>query len=122
MTLRRSALIVMAAMTALFVLAALPSTATLAARAGAGGSTATLTSVSCASAGNCAVGGSYEDASFRPHAFVISERNSSWGKIIEVSGERALRFITEVSSVSCPAPGSCAAVGGNAALRGQRGE
>jgi hypothetical protein len=90
MAMRRNALIVMAAMTALFALAALPGTATLAARAGAGGGTARLTSVSCASAGNlgltkpgnCAAGGFYVDGLSRDHAFVLIETAGRWGRAI----------------------------------------
>lgn len=75
-----------------------------------------VTSVSCGSAGNCSAGGWYQDASFRDHPFVASERNGHWGQVIEVSGTGALRLNIDVNSVSCPAPGDCAAVGGNLAF------
>src|SRR5262249_59787581 len=47
-------------------------------------------SVSCASAGNCAAGGLYRDGSARFQAFVVSERNGTWGTAIEVPGSGAL--------------------------------
>jgi hypothetical protein len=63
-------------------------------------------SVSCASAGNCAATGTYR-ANF-PEAFVVSEKNGSWGTAIEVPGEFQLATF---SSVSCVSAGNCAAVG-----------
>ena len=49
-----------------------------------------MNSVSCATAGNCAAGGSYTDGSDyptgHPHAFVVDETNGSWGNAIEVPG------------------------------------
>jgi hypothetical protein len=70
-----------------------------------------VSSVSCGSAGNCAAGGFYEDASFRSHPFVATERNGRWGQATEVSGAHALKA-TQLYSVSCPAPGNCVASGG----------
>ena len=65
-------------------------------------------SVSCASAGNCAVAGFYGVAP--PLAFVVSEKNGSWGKAIEVGGSAALGGVT-LTSVSCASAGNCAAAG-----------
>jgi hypothetical protein len=65
-------------------------------------------SVSCASAGNCAVAGFYGVAP--PLAFIVSQRNGSWGTAIEVPGSVALGGVT-LSSVSCASTGNCAAVG-----------
>jgi hypothetical protein len=83
----------------------------------AGGS-AQANSVSCASAGNCAAGGSYTDGSFQQQAFVVGERNGAWGKAIEVPGSGALnvgggrpRPVAQVNSVSCASAGNCAAGG-----------
>jgi hypothetical protein len=80
-------------------------------------------SVSCASAGNCAVGGSYLDGSHHLQAFVVSEQNGSWGKAIEVPGSGALNKGggAEVFSVSCASAGNCAAGGyyTNGSRRGQ---
>ena len=46
-------------------------------------------SVSCASAGNCAAGGSYYDGS-DIQAFVVDEKNGVWGPAIEVPGTATL--------------------------------
>src|SRR5215469_7810253 len=74
---------------------------------------ALLTSVSCGSAGNCAAGGFYTDGSGRAQAFVVSERNGTWGKAIEVPGSGTLNAggSAEVNSVSCASAGNCAAGG-----------
>jgi len=79
------------------------------------GGNANVSSVSCASAGDCAVGGSYMDRSGHLQAFVASERNGTWRTAIEVPGtgahpERAGGGAS-VSSVSCASPGNCAAGG-----------
>jgi hypothetical protein len=67
--------------------------------------------VSCASAGNCAIGGLYTDR--HPGGFVAVERNGVWGTAIQVPGLAALNVgrISEVVSVSCASAGSCAAGG-----------
>src|SRR6266704_2651962 len=70
---------------------------------------ARVTSVSCASAGNCAAGGSYEDGHGHSLVFVASERNGRWGTAIEIPGTRARSW---VNSVSCGSAGNCAADGG----------
>src|SRR5215471_18983464 len=74
---------------------------------------ANVTSVSCGSAGNCAVGGFYRDGSHHQQAFVVSERDGLWGKAIEVPGTAALNAggNAGVDSVSCPSAGNCT-VGG----------
>ena len=74
---------------------------------------AEVTSVSCGSAGNCAAGGSYWHRHDHYQGFVADERNGVWGKAITVPGLGALNKggNAEVSSVSCPPAGSCAAGG-----------
>jgi hypothetical protein len=67
-----------------------------------------VTSVSCASAGNCAAGGRYKDRHGRFQAFTASQRNGRWGAAIEVPGTVAG---AEVLSVSCASAGNCAAGG-----------
>ena len=81
---------------------------------------AKVTSVSCASAGNCAAGGYYTDRSRHRQGFVAVERNGVWGTAIEVPGLRALNAggSAEVDSLSCPSPGRCAAGG---SFRGRSG-
>jgi len=70
-------------------------------------------SVSCASAGNCAAGGLYRDGRGHYQAFVVSERNSTWGRAIEVPGSGTLNAGSDATalSVSCASAGNCA-VGG----------
>lgn len=79
----------------------------------AAGGEAQVYSVSCASAGNCAAGGSYPDRSGDGQGFVASERNGVWGRPIAVPGLAALSAgrDTSVSSVSCASAGTCAANG-----------
>jgi hypothetical protein len=70
-------------------------------------------SVSCASVADCAVGGFYFDGARHQQAFVVTERNGTWGKAIEVPGSGALNKIgmAVVYSVSCGSAGNCAAGG-----------
>ena len=77
------------------------------------GREAGVTSVSCASAGNCAAGGDYKDGSHHQQAFVVSERNGVWRKAIEVPGTAALNTggAAVVTSLSCASASNCAAVG-----------
>src|SRR5215472_9565391 len=78
----------------------------------AGGS-ASVNSVSCASAGNCAAGGYYFDRSWHYQAFVVSEQNGTWGTAMQVPGSGALNAggVASVESVSCASAGKCAAGG-----------
>ncbi len=75
-------------------------------------SSAAANSVSCASAGNCTVGGSYTDGSGNSQAFVADEVNGTWGNAIKVPGSAALNASgVYINSVSCPSAGNCAAGG-----------
>ncbi len=94
---------------------------------GLGGASAGVNSVSCASAGNCAAGGSYLDGSGTVQAFVVDETHGVWGSAIEVPGSAAFDLsgasqsagvecpsgfsCQGVNSVSCASPGNCAAGG-----------
>ncbi len=77
------------------------------------GGDATVFSVSCASAGSCAVGGGYVDQLRHGQGFVAVERGGRWGTAIEVPGLGALNTggEAEVNSVSCAPAGTCAAGG-----------
>ena len=77
------------------------------------GGLAAVSSVSCASAGNCGAGGSYDDSSGHYHAFVVSQAGGTWGKAIEVPGTPGLNKggVAQIISVSCAAPGDCGAGG-----------
>ena len=72
-----------------------------------------VNSVSCAAAGNCAVGGDLEHMPADTQGFVVSETNRRWGKAIEMPGPGTLikSGDTQVNSVSCPSAGRCAAGG-----------
>ncbi len=74
---------------------------------------ATVSSLSCAAAGSCAAGGYYRDGSGHTQAFVVTETKGRWQKATEVPGTAALNAggFAEIESVSCAAPGSCAAAG-----------
>jgi hypothetical protein len=69
--------------------------------------------LSCPSAGNCAIGGSYSDASGKQQAFVADETDGIWGTAIEVPGLGSLNSDGEagIASLSCASPGNCAAAG-----------
>ena len=54
------------------------------------GGNADITSVSCASAGNCSAGGFYRDSSGHNQAFVVSQTGGTWHTAIEVPGTAAL--------------------------------
>jgi len=77
---------------------------------GFGSTSADITSMSCGAAGDCAAGGFGHD----DEAVVVSERGGHWGGVITVPGIAALRTgnFAGVQSVSCPAAGTCTAVGG----------
>ena len=76
------------------------------------GGNASIYSVSCASAGNCSAGGSYHSEA-GAQAFVVTERNGTWGKAIEVPGSGALNkdAYASLESVSCASAGNCSASG-----------
>ena len=75
------------------------------------GPTAQITSVSCASAGNCSIGGSYYDSS-NIQAFVGSQVNGTWRKAVKVPGTAALnKGDAQVNSVSCASAGNWSAGG-----------
>jgi hypothetical protein len=74
---------------------------------------AAVQSVSCASPGNCAAGGTYYVPGEYPHAFLVSELNGIWQRAQVPRGVAApaAKSIAETDWVSCGAVGSCAAVG-----------
>jgi hypothetical protein len=77
------------------------------------GGYAVVNSLSCASAGNCAAGGSYTDGSHNRQAFVASETNGTWHAAMKVPGTAVLNKggSADVISVSCPSVGNCLAGG-----------
>ena len=84
------------------------------------GGVAAVNSLSCASAGDCLAGGTYAPGGDNAggispalEAFVVPERDGTWGTAVEVPGIAALNAgnSASVSSVSCWAPGDCTAAG-----------
>jgi hypothetical protein len=73
---------------------------------------AILTSVSCASAGNCVAGGSYQ-SSDGGQPFLVTETDGSWGPAELVPGITTLDTgnTGNVTSVSCDTSGDCVATG-----------
>ncbi|HEX9033953.1 MAG TPA: hypothetical protein VF834_19095, partial [Streptosporangiaceae bacterium] len=68
--------------------------------------------LSCPSAGNCAVAGTYQDANYNMRAFVVDEVHGTWQTAIEIPGLAAVKHDAAlVTSVSCSSAGNCA-VGG----------
>ncbi len=76
------------------------------------GRSASISSVSCASARNCAAGGRYSDNNAE-QGLLVSETNGVWGQAIKVPGLGALAKggFAQVGSVSCGSPGNCVAGG-----------
>src|SRR5262249_22771632 len=77
------------------------------------GGNAKISSVSCASAGNCSAGGDYKDGSGHIQAFVVSQGHGTWHAAIAVPGTAALNQggNAEITWVSCASAGNCSAGG-----------
>jgi hypothetical protein len=74
-----------------------------------------MNAVSCASPGNCTIGGTYFDHAEDWQAFVVTEKNGTWGKPLEISAA-GLRIqgpidSAEIDFVACERPGACDAIG-----------
>ena len=69
-----------------------------------------LSSVSCASPGDCSAVGTYTDSSHEQQGLLLTETSGTWGTGTQVAlppgGTRS-----SLSSVSCPSTGNCEAVG-----------
>jgi len=76
------------------------------------GSDAEGNSVSCASAGNCAVTGSYTDSAGR-QGFVVNQTSGTWGNAIAIPALIGLNTgdNAQGNSVSCASAGNCAVTG-----------
>ena len=78
---------------------------------------AVLTSVSCASPGNCAASGHYSTSTYNPEgngpgqAFVLNKTNGTWGTPHVVTVALGNDGPAQISAVACPAAGSCSAAG-----------
>jgi hypothetical protein len=75
---------------------------------------ALATSVSCAPSGNpvnCALGGRYQDKNGHAQAFVDLLKKGAWQKASAIATAHNLGGYAQVSAVSCPSAGNCAAGG-----------
>lgn len=77
-----------------------------------GGVAPEVTSVSCASAGNCTAVGSYRDSSGNYQPFAATQTAGTWGQATELPGAAARNVFPYDLWVSCTAPGTCTATGG----------
>ncbi len=79
----------------------------------AGNPHVTLNAVACSTPGNCTAVGSYFNAVAQPQAIVLSEAGWRWGAAQQVSlpGGASGAGTSTLTAVSCPAAGSCSAVG-----------
>jgi hypothetical protein len=90
------------------------------------GQDASISGLSCPSAGNCAIDGTYDvygtgtvssdgtsTMQYHSHVFVASEVRGRWRKAQDIPGLAALGADNNASigPVSCPSPGNCTAVG-----------
>ena len=84
------------------------------------GTGGTVVSLSCASAGRCAIGGSYPGPRGKHYGFVAAERNGHWGTAIQEPGQSTPERTSpsRIFSVSCPPAGPCTAGGWSAVIRG----
>jgi Bacterial Ig-like domain (group 3) len=78
------------------------------------GGFAFVTSLACAAPGTCAAGGEYQDRDGGNHAFIADSVNGTWGNArnLDFGGVSLITgfgFDFRVNSVSCAAPGECAA-------------
>ena len=85
---------------------------------------AAIRAVSCASAGNCAAAGFYEDADGNIRGVILNEVSGQWGIGTEASlpADAQANPNVDLRSVSCPSAGNCTAVGWySTASSGQEG-
>ncbi len=82
---------------------------------------ASVTAISCWTAGGCVAGGHFTDKHEHLQAFVTEERKGRWGKAQEVPGTAALNKggNAQVSFVSCARTSVCVAVGTYTGTGGQ---
>ena len=75
------------------------------------GNSGYLTSISCASPGNCSAGGNLT-GTHGYRAFVVNDVRGVWGEVTPLSGAPGYSMRgTNISSISCTSPGNCSAVG-----------
>jgi hypothetical protein len=69
--------------------------------------------VSCGSAGNCTVGGTFANSSAHLQAFSLNEVNGVWDSAVQLPGIATLSLgsVSALTSVSCSSSGNCSGVG-----------
>jgi hypothetical protein len=87
------------------------------------GGNAAASELSCSSAGDCVVGGSYLDSRGDHQAFLDVQKSGKWRNAFEVPGTASLNkgSFGQVTAISCPSAGNCA-VGGYYTNGSRRGE
>jgi hypothetical protein len=73
-----------------------------------------ISSVSCASAGNCSAVGSYRNEAGRPEGLLLTETDGFWGSGVEAvlpPNAAVGDQLVDLNSVSCASAGNCSAVG-----------
>jgi hypothetical protein len=85
----------------------------LAALPAGGAASATLGFLSCPAAGDCTAGGNYFDARNHSLAYLVTEKNGTWGKALAVPGAASLgkTTIDPLDGLACASPGNCTAAG-----------
>lgn len=78
-------------------------------------SDADVAAVSCPAAGDCVVAGNYGGAGATQLPFVISESGGVWDQAQPIPGLAGPHVAASVAALSCPAVGSCVAVGSDIA-------
>lgn len=78
------------------------------------GTVSDFNQISCPSAGNCTGVGDYTDESGELQAFVVDEKDGTWGSAIEAPGTGFLNAdgVALALTVSCASAGNCTAGGG----------
>ncbi|MGA2970811.1 MAG: hypothetical protein ABSE75_13535 [Acidimicrobiales bacterium] len=78
-----------------------------------GGSAAITNPISCSSAGNCSSGGGYIDSLGAYQAYVVTEKDGTWGNATESPGSAALNTGggAQIIAISCSADSGCGAGG-----------
>jgi hypothetical protein len=78
----------------------------------AGATGASLSSVSCASGGNCTAIGYYTDSSGHGQGLLLTETAGTWATGVQAPLPAGAKPGVDLFSVSCASAGNCAAVGG----------
>ena len=75
----------------------------------------TLSELACAATatGDCSATGTYLDANNATHGLIVNEVHGVWGAGIELAPPANVNAVPliQLSSLACPGPGSCAAIG-----------